>query len=167
MGLVTLRLYVAMADKCYWIRGIVLNLFYVSMFAACLVTALVLPWVFRMVCGATTALFRSIFQATDKGPTSHLQAHSWSLIKKNTLASVSRACAVRAHTDSQTARDNAYFGPMKNYSEPLQTKVQLNSAGWIRREDKQTVSGRTYKVNRRIKLREANPKYVSKPASWS
>ncbi len=167
MGLVVLRLYAAMADKCIWIRGIVLTLFYISIFAGCLVVALALPLLYRMVCRATSALFRSIFPATDKGPTSHLQAHSSSVIKMNSLASVSGACAVRAHADLQTARDNAYFGPMKNYSEPLQTKVQLNSAGWIRREDIQTVSGRTYKVNRRIKLREANPKYVSKPASWS
>ncbi len=156
-----------MADKCIWIRGTVLTLFYISILVGCLAVALALPWFYRMVCRATTTLLRSVLPGTDKGPTRHLQAYSRSVIKNNTLASISRACAVRAHTDSQTARDNAYFGPMNEYSVPVQTRVQLNSAGWIRREDRQTVGGRTYKVSRRIRVREQNPKYVSKPASWS
>lgn len=144
-----------------------MTLFYISIFAGCLVVALSLPWLYRMVCRVTAALLRSIRPRTKTGPTSHLQAHSRSVLKKDSLASVSGAIAVRSQFDSQNGDDNSYFGPMNKYSVPLQAKVQLNSAGWIRREDRQTVSGRTYKVNRRLKVRVQNPVYVSKPASWS
>jgi len=77
------------------------------------------------------------------------------------------ARAVSLDDDARSGGDNFYFGPRNDYSAPLHANVQLNSAGWISREDKQTTSGRTYKVNRRVKVREQNPLHVSKPASWS
>jgi len=144
-----------------------LTLFYISIFAACVVSALVFTWLFRLITKVASKAIRTIRPGSDKGPTSHLHVFPDSILDKERVASFSRARAVRSTDESHTDGDNSYFGPRNNYSAPLQANVQLNSAGWIRREDKQTVSGRTYKVSRRLKVREVNPHYMSKPESWS
>lgn len=144
-----------------------MTLFYTAIFVACLGVALILPWLFRLISSMGRAVHRSIVPRSDNGPTSHLRAHPTRSVNTDSPASVSRKCAVRSHAELNTESDNSYFGPRKEYSLPLEAKVQLNSAGWISREDRLTTNGRTYKVNRRIKVREKYPKYISKPASWS
>ena len=144
-----------------------MTLFYISIFVACAFSALVFAWLFRMITKAGSKAIRVICPGSDKGPTSHLHVFPDSILDKERAASFSGARAVRSTDESHTGGDNSYFGPRNDYSAPLRANVQLNSAGWIRREDKQTVNGRTYKVNRRLKVREANLLYVSKPESWS
>jgi len=156
-----------MANKYNWIRGKVLTLFYTTIFVACLGTALILPWLFRLISSTGRAVHQSIIPRSDSGPTSHLKAYPTRAVKTDSPASVSRNCTVRSHADLNAESDNSYFGPRNQYSLPLEAKVQLNSAGWISREDRLTTNGRAYKVNRRIKVREKYPKYISKPASWS
>lgn len=148
-------------------KGKVLTLFYIAIFVACLGAALIIPWLFRLLSSTGRAVQRSIFPRSDSGPTGHLKANPTRAVNTDSPASVSRKCAVRSHADLNPESDNSYFGPRKEYSPPLEAKVQLNSAGWISREDRLTSNGRTYKVNRRIKVREKYPKYISKPASWS
>jgi len=137
------------------------------MFAACVVSAFVFAWLFRLISKVGSKAIRAICPGSDKGPTSHLHVFPDSILDKERVASFARARAVRSTDESHTGGDNSYFGPRNDYNAPLQANVQLNSAGWIRREDKHTVSGRTYKVNRRLKVREVSPHYVSKPESWS
>lgn len=143
-----------------------MTLFYISIFAACAVSALVFAWLFRLITKVGSKAIRTIRPGSDTGPTSHLHVFPDSIEDKERVASFSRASAVRSTDDSCSGGDSSYFGPRNDYSAPLHAKVQLNSAGWISREDRQTTDGRTYKVNRRVKVREQSPKYVSKPASW-
>jgi hypothetical protein len=156
----------AIARKYSWIRGSILTLFYISIFAASVVSALVFTWLFRLITKLGSKAIRTIRPSSDKGPASHLHVFPVSILDKETVASVSRVRAVRPSDNSRSGGDNSYFGPHNDYSTPLHVKVQLNSAGWISREDRQTSGGRTYKVNRRVKVREQNPTYVNKPASW-
>jgi hypothetical protein len=156
----------AIARKYSWIRGTVLTLFYISIFAACVVSALVFAWLFRLITNVGSKAIRTIRPGSDNGPTSHLHVFPDSILDKERVASISRTRALRSTDDARTGGDSSYFGPRNDYSAPLHAKVQLNSAGWINREDRQTSGGRTYKVNRRVKVREQNPTYVNKPASW-
>jgi hypothetical protein len=144
-----------------------LTLFYISIFAACVVSALVFSWLFRLITKVGSQAIRTIRPGSDTGPASHLHVFPDSILDKERVAAISRARAVSSTDDSRVGGDNSYFGPRNDYSAPLHANVQLNSAGWINREDRQTTSGRTYKVNRRVKVREQNPEYVSKPASWA
>ncbi len=137
-------------------------LFYTSIFIACIAAGFVLPWLYRLISRVGSAIFRIIFPRSDNGPTSHLQLSPVPVLNHETKASLAGS-----NTRQDAGGDNSYFGPRNNYSVPLRAKVNLNSAGWIRREDKETIGGRTYKVNRRLKVREKNPRYVSKPVSWS
>jgi len=130
-------------------------------------SALVFVWIFRLITKVGSKAIRTISPGSDKGPTSHLHVFPDSILDKERVASIFRVRAERSTDESHTGGDNSYFGPRNDYSAPLQANVQLNSAGWISREDKQTTKGRTYKVNRRLKVREANPRYMSKPESWS
>ena len=150
-----------MADRYGLIRGSVEMLFYTAILVACVFAAVLIPWFFRLASKAGTTVQRCLF-SRDTGPVSHLPASP--ITKTNKDQSVTLA---RARADIKSERDNSYLGPRNDYSAPLQAKVHLKSEGWIRREDRMTTGGRTYKVNRRLKVREQNPEYVSKPKSWA
>jgi hypothetical protein len=143
-----------------------LTLFYISIFAACVVSALVFAWLFRLITNVGSKAIQAIRPGSDTGPASHLHVFPDSIHDKERVAAISMARAVSSDDDARSGGDNFYFGSRNDYSAPLHANVQLNSAGWINREDKQTTCGRTYKVNRRVKVREQNPQHVSKPASW-
>jgi hypothetical protein len=174
MGLSNTCLYAAMANKHGWIKGKVLILFYSSIFVACIAAAIAVPWLYRRLSDAGTSVQRSMRKRKrlKTGPTSHLgmsrtlsvdqkSSETWEMVSQNILPGVQVSRAVVEH-----GNDNSYFGSRNEYSAPLKPKVRLNSAGWLSRKDERKFGGNTYKVQRRLKVRESNPKHVSKPTGW-
>ncbi len=147
-----------MADRYGLIRGNVEMLFYTTSLVACVLAAVLIPWFYRLASKVGTTVQRSL-SPRDTGPVSHLPANPVTKDQPVILACTG--------ADVKSKRDNSYLGPRNDYSAPLQAKVHLKSEGWIRREDRMTTGGRTYKVNRRLKVREQKPEYVSKPKSWA
>ncbi len=152
-------------------------LFYTSIFIACIITAVVIPWLYRLVSGAGTVILQTISPRCEKGPTCHLKANSVRLRSHSLSAYRSlethgapiistRTHGKRPEIRQEIAEDASYYGPRNIYSAPSHARVRLPSAGWLRREDSHSEIGGTYKVTRRLKVREKNPKIESKPASW-
>lgn len=145
-------------------------LFYTTIFVICLIAAVVLPWLYHLISGVGTTIHRAIRPDSDKGPTSHLEtsqvrngAVPWDLHAPRVIA---REYGVRTKADGRIGEDNSYYGPRNSYSELAPSKTRMPNDGWIHREDKTALIGNTYKVTRRLKTREKNPRIVSKPSSW-
>ncbi len=152
-------------------------LLYTFILVACIIVAVVIPWLYRLVSGAGTVILQTISPRCEKGPTSHLKAnsvrlHTHSLSAYRSLEThgapiiSARTHDKRREIRQEIAEDASYYGPRNIYISPTHAKVQLPSAGWLQREDSHSAAGRAYKVTRRLKIREKNPKIVSKPASW-
>jgi len=150
---------------------------YTTIFIVCLVAAVTIPWLYRLISGAGKVVQQAILPGAEKGPTSHLQANPvyassngasvpWDLISYNEPKALARIHADRSEAEETMGQNKSYFGPCDVYSAPLRTKVNLPNAGWIQREDKPSLKGTTYKVSRRVKTREKNPQHVGRPSSW-
>jgi len=141
-------------------------LIYTTIFVACVVAAIIIPWLYRLISGAGKAVHRTILPRSEHGPTSHLKTSlarhgstPWDL--KNHYAP-----GMLAKVEQKIAMDNSYYGPRNQYSTSTQAKVFMPNAGWINREDKTALNCNSYKVTRRLKIREKFPNIVSKPTSW-
>ena len=151
--------------------------FYIAIFIACVIAAIIIPWLFRLISGAGKAVQRSVLPGAEKGPVSHLNispvyagnngaSTPWDLVSYNESTALARVRAKRLAAERNTAKNNSYIGPRNEYSAPLHTDVNLPVTGWINREDKPSKDGTSYKVTRRVRTREKNPKHVNRPTSW-
>ena len=158
-------------------KGKVKMLFYTAIFVVCVIAAISIPWLYRLISSAGKAVQQTIFPGSEKGPTSHLKttpvysgnngaSAPWDLTSYNEPMVLARVSANQAEVDQAMGENTSYYGPNNVYAAPLRAKVILPSSGWIQREDKRLHDGITYKVTRRVKTREKNPKYVSRPSSW-
>jgi hypothetical protein len=141
-------------------------LFYTTIFLACVIAAIIIPWLYRLISDAGKAVHRTILPHSEHGPTSHLRT---SLVRHGSTPwdlKNHRAPGMFAKAEQKIASDDSYYGPRNQYSASTQAKVFMPNAGWIHREDKTAFIGNTYKVTRRLKTREKFPKIVSKPESW-
>ena len=145
-------------------------LFYTTIFVACLIAAIVIPWLYRSISSAGKAVHRTILPSSERGPTSHLGTSpvrngsaSFDLKNHHAPGALAVEYAARPKAEQKFAGDNSYYGPRNNYSELTPVKSRMPSAGWIHREDKPTLKGDTYRVTRRAK------KFTGflKPTSWN
>ena len=152
-------------------------LIYTAIFIACIIAAVAIPWLYRLVSGAGTVILQTIIPGSENGPTSHLKVNSvhshshsqsacWSHETQGTPMISAGLHVKRLELRQEIAEDASYYGPRNKHSAPSHPRVQLPGVGWLRREDSISTAGRTYKVTRRLKVREINPKILSKPASW-
>jgi hypothetical protein len=145
---------------------------------ASLTATVAIALLYRILSGAGSAVQRSVLSRSKNGPTSHLDNQSVRTVN-NDAPPVSWVrvqdvpwMLARAHTgkpgvEHESGKDNSYIGPRDKYAAPLQAKLRNQSADCINREDKSEFWGKSYKVTRRVKAREKNSQYVSKPASWA
>jgi len=144
-------------------------LIYTTIFVACVIAAILIPWLYRLISGAGKAVHQTILPRSEHSPTSHLETHSvrngstpWDLKKHHAPGMFAMEYAARPKAEQKFAGDNSYYGPRNNYSSLTPVKSRMPSAGWIHREDKPTLNGDTYKVTRRAKKFTG----VLKPLSW-
>ena len=155
-------------------KGNVRMLFYTTIFVASLIGAVVILWLYRLISGAARAIHKTTLPRSDTGPTSHLETSpvrngSTPRDLKNQHVPemlLAREYAGRPKVEPKFAGDNSYYGPHDQYSALTYTNAWMPSADWIHREDKTALIGNTYKVTRKAKTREKNPKIVSRPSSW-
>lgn len=151
--------------------------FYTAIFIACVIAAITIPWLYRLISGAGKMVQQTILSGSEKGPVSHLNTNPvyagnngasppWDLVSYNEPSAQARARAKRSAAESNTGKNNSYIGPRNEYSAPLHANVDLPSFGWIQREDKPLQDGTSYKVTRRVRTREKSPKHVNRPSSW-
>lgn len=146
--------------------------FYTVIFLVCLIAAVIIAWLYRLTSSIGTTIRKTKSSRSESGPTGHVDANkdvsaAWDVKSRNARGTLAKTHAGRSKFGYEIGEDNSYYGPRDKYAAPLHAKVQLQSAGWLHREDKTELHGSVYKVTRRLKVREKNPKYVSKPASWS
>ena len=148
-------------------------LIYTAIFVACVIAAIFIPWLYRLISSAGKAVHRTILPRSDHGPTSHVGtspvSHGstpWDLKNHHAPGMLAMEYAARPKAEQKFAGDNSYYGPRNNYSALKHTRSRMPSAGWIHREDKTALIGNTYTVTRRLKTREKNHRIVSKPLSW-
>ena len=152
-------------------------LFYTAIFVSCVLAAIIIPWLYRLISGAGKAVQRTVLPGAEKGPVSHLNTSPvyagnngastpWDLVSYNESTALARVRAKRSAAERNTAKNNSYIGPRNEYSAPLHVNVDLPSFGWINREDRPSKDGKTYKVTRRVRTREKNPKHVNRPSNW-
>jgi hypothetical protein len=157
---------------------------------ASLTATVAIALLYRILSGAGSAVQRSVLSRSKNGPTSHLDNQSVRTVNNDAppVSWVRHLGAppasgdlrvqdvpwmlARAHTgkpgvEHESGKDNSYIGPRDKYAAPLQAKLRNQSADCINREDKSEFWGKSYKVTRRVKAREKNSQYVSKPASWA
>ena len=144
-------------------------LFYTAIFVACLIAAIVIPWLYRLISGAGKAVHRTILPSSERGPTSHLATSPvrngstpFDLKNHRAPGMLAMEYAARPKAEQKLAGDNSYYGPHNNYSALKQTKSRMPSDGWIHREDRPTLKGDTYRVTRRAKKFTG----ILKPTSW-
>ena len=150
-------------------KGKVRMLFYTTIFVACLIAAIVIPWLYRSISSAGKAVQRTILPSSEHGPTSHLEtipvrngSTQFDLKNHHAPGMLAVEYAARPKAEQKFAGDNSYYGPRNNYSSLTPVKSRMPSAGWIHREDKPTPKGDTYRVTRRAKKFTG----VLKPTSW-
>ena len=144
-------------------------LFYTTIFVACVIAAIVIPWLYRLISGAGKAVHQTILPRSEHGPTSHLETspvHNgstpWDLRNHHAPGMLAMEYAARPKAEQKFAGDNSYYGPRNNYSALKPVKSRMPNAGWIHREDKPTLKGDTYRVTRRAKKFTG----ILKPLSW-
>ena len=144
-------------------------LIYTTIFVACVIAAILIPWLYRLISGAGNAVHQTILPRSEHGPNSHLETHPvrngsspWDLKKHHALGMLAMEYAARPKAEQKFAGDNSYYGPRNNYSALKPVKSRMPSAGWIHREDKQMLKGDTYRVTRRAKKFTG----ILKPLSW-
>jgi hypothetical protein len=145
-------------------------LFYTTIFVTCLIAAIVIPWLYRLISGAGKAVHRTILPSSEHGPTRHLATSpvgngSTPFDLKNYHAPrvLAMEYAARPKAEQKLAGDNSYYGPRNNYSALKLVKSRMPSADWIHREDRPTFKGDdTYRVSRRAKKFTG----ILKPTSW-
>jgi hypothetical protein len=149
-------------------------LFYTTIFVACLISAIAIPWLYRSISSAGKAVQRTILPSSEQGPTSHLETSpvrngSTPFDLKNHHVPgmlLAREYAGRSKVEQKFAGANSYYGPRFIYSASTQAKVWTPNAGSIHRKDKPALLGNTYKVTRTVNPREKFSKIISKPSSW-
>jgi len=144
-------------------------LFYTTIFVACLLAAIIIPWLYRLISSAGKVVQRTILPGSEHGPTSHLEtipvrngSTQFDLKNHHAPGMLAVEYAARPKAEQKFAGDNSYYGPRNNYSSLTPVKSRMPSAGWIHREDKPTPKGDTYRVTRRAKKFTG----VLKPTSW-
>jgi len=144
-------------------------LFYTTIFVACVIAAIVIPWLYRLISGAGKAVHQTILPRSEQGPTSHLETspvHNgstpWDLKTHRATGMLAMEYAARPKAEQKFAGDNSYYGPRNNYSALKPVKSRMPSADWIHREDKPALKGDIYKVTRRAKKFTG----ILKPLSW-
>ncbi len=144
-------------------------LFYTTIFVACLIAAIIIPWLYRLFSGAGKAVHRLILPRSEHDPTSHLKAGSvregltpWDIKDHRAPGMLAMEYAARPKAEQRLAGDDSYYGPRNSYSALKPVKSRMPNAGWINREDKPTPKGNTYKVTRREKKFTG----ILKPSSW-
>jgi len=150
-------------------KGKVRMLFYTTIFVACLLAAIIIPWLYRLISSAGKVVQRTILPGSEHGPTSHLEtipvrngSTQFDLKNHHAPGMLAVEYAARPKAEQKFAGDNSYYGPRNNYSSLTPVKSRMPSAGWIHREDKPTPKGDTYRVTRRAKKFTG----VLKPTSW-
>ncbi len=152
-------------------------LFYTTVLIGCVIAAVVIPWVHRTISNVGSTIHKTIAPQSDKDPTSHLQTNPlapatqsmpthWDLQSHDARGMMIKNYNGHSKDQHQPSKVNSYFCPNGEYSLPLHVRVELTSAGWIKREDRLEKGGRTYKVTRLVRARELHPRYVDKPLSW-
>jgi hypothetical protein len=149
-------------------------LFYTTIFVACVIAAIIIPWLYRLISGAGKAVHRTILPRSEHGPTSHLKtstvrngSHPFDL--KNHHAPgmlLAREYAGRSKVGQKIGENTSYYGPHNNYSAPSYNKARMPKADWIHREDKTALIGSTYKVTRRVNTKMKMPKILRKQSIW-
>ena len=149
-------------------------LFYTTIFVACLVAAIIIPWLYRLIAGAGKAVHRSMLPRSEHGPTSHLGTSparhgstAWDL-KNNHIPGMllAREFAGQSKVRQKIGEDSSYYGPLNTYSAPKYNKARMPKADWIQREDKTALIGNTYKVTRRLNTKMKMPKLLRKRSIW-
>ena len=144
-------------------------LFYTTIFVACVIAAIVIPWLYRLISGAGKAVHQTILPRSERGPTNHLETSPvrngstpWDLKNHHATGNLAMEYAARPKAEQKFAGDNSYYGPRNNYSALKPVKSRMPSADWIHREDKPALKGDIYKVTRRAKKFTG----ILKPLSW-
>lgn len=158
-------------------KGKVRMLFYTAIFIVCLIAAIIIPWLYRLISGAGKVVQQTVLPRAKNGPTNHVETNQvslsntdtsspWDLVSHHAPRALARVRARQAEAEHAIGESNSYYGPRNVYSAPLCTETDMPSAGWIQREDRPTPNGASYKVTRRVRTREQNPKAVRKPSNW-
>jgi len=145
-------------------------LFYTTIFVACVLAAIIIPWLYRLISSAGKVVQRTILPGSEHGPTSHLEtipvrngSTQFDLKNHHAPGMLAVEYAARPKAEQKFAGDNSYYGPRNNYSSLTPVKSRMPSADWIHREDKPTPKGDTYRVTRRAKKFTG----ILKPTSWN
>ena len=134
-------------------------LFYTTILVACLIAAVILPLLYRLISSVVGAVFKTGHQRSTNLPTSHLSNQTAAAFKSDPWGPQ----AVRSATNPTEARqetvgDKSYNGQPNVYAQQLQANERLKSDGWLNREDRRG----SYKVKRRTQ-EELN--LISKPTN--
>lgn len=136
-------------------------LFYTTILVACLIAAIVLPLLYRLISSAVGAFLNADNQRPDNLPTRHLSNQTAAAVKKNPWAPpVVGPAAKPAEARQETVGDKSHSGQRNEHAQPMQANEHLKSAGWLYREDCQTGGNSSYKIKRR---RQEELDIISKP----
>ena len=134
-------------------------LFYTAILIACLIAAIILPLLYRLISSAVGAVLKTGQQRSKNLPTSHLCNQTAAVVKKDPWGpQVVRLAANRTEARQETVGDKSCYGRPNVYAQPLQANERLKSDGWLNREDHRS----SYKVKRRTQ-EELN--LISKPTN--
>ncbi len=131
-------------------------LFYTTILVACLIAAVIFPWLYRVISSVVGVFFKTGRRRSNNLPTSHLSNQTAGVIKKDARDPY----AVRQATNSTKAKQETVGD--KNHSG--QRKVHLKSTDWLNREDCRTENHSSYKIKRRS---QGELDKIRKPKNWS
>ena len=134
-------------------------LFYTTILVACLIAAVILPLLYRLISSAVGAFLKTGHQRSKNLPTSHLSYETAAALKKDPWVPQAVSLATNpSEARQETVGDKSNYGRRNEYAQPLQANERLNSAGWLNREDCRS----SYKIKRRTQ-EELN--MISKPTN--
>jgi hypothetical protein len=138
-------------------------LFYTAILVVCLIAAVILPLLYRLISSVVGAFLKTGHQRSKNLPASHLSNQTAAAVMKDPwVPQVVRLAASPTEARQETVGDKSYYGRRNVYAQPLQANVRLKSAGWLNREDCRTEDYSSYKIKRRT---QGELNMISKPTN--
>ena len=143
---------------------------YTAIFVACIVAAVIIPWVYRLLTSSGSKLRQQVLPKPDRGPTGHLKLQpsntsrqrvvaQWQLSRRELLADAHDSKPKTTHNDSH---NKMYYGPTNNFNASSSASSQPERGQWVERRYIATSTGNSYSMKARAKKEDRFPKIFRK-----